>query len=171
MLQKKKSVSFYRALGLPVDTFRSQWRHAARISVLYNYWNIFVRWHICCRRCQWESKTWIFNYILTAAAFNSRNYTAKTLSYSYWQGSRGGTVCSNGFYADIWSQHQMQQYQLYLKSFLSNFGSSEVRFRCINTNIKGVYLEFFGIFMLLEMSVSKILFHRRLSYFRTSKIC
>ena len=41
-------------------------------------------------------------------------------------GSQGGTVRSNGFYADIWSQHQMQQYQLCLKSFLSNFGSSEV---------------------------------------------
>ena len=36
------------------------------------------------------------------------------------------TVCSNGFYADIWSQRQMQQYKLCLKSFLSNFGSSEV---------------------------------------------
>ena len=34
---------------------------------------------------------------------------------------RGGTVCSNRFYMDIWSQHQMQQYE-----FLSNFGSFEV---------------------------------------------
>ena len=36
------------------------------------------------------------------------------------QGCRswGGTVCSNGFYADIWSQHQMPQYKSYLKSFL-----------------------------------------------------
>ena len=41
-------------------------------------------------------------------------------------GGGGGTVCSNGFYADIWSQHQMQQYEICLKSFLSNFGSSEV---------------------------------------------
>ena len=38
----------------------------------------------------------------------------------------GGTVCSNGFYADIWSQHQMQKYQLCLKSFLWNFCSFEV---------------------------------------------
>ena len=30
----------------------------------------------------------------------------------------GGTVCSNGFYADIWSQHQVQQYKSCLKSFL-----------------------------------------------------
>ena len=38
----------------------------------------------------------------------------------------GGTVCSNGFYADISNQRQMQQYKLCLKSFLSNFGSSDV---------------------------------------------
>ena len=28
------------------------------------------------------------------------------------------TVCSNGFYADIWSQRQVQQYKSCLKSFL-----------------------------------------------------
>ena len=43
-------------------------------------------------------------------------------------------------------------------------------FRCIKTHIKGVYLAFFGIFMLLEISVSKILLHRRLWYFKTTKI-
>ena len=32
--------------------------------------------------------------------------------------------------------------------------------RCINTYIKVVYLAFFRIFMLLQMSVSKILAHR-----------
>ena len=42
-------------------------------------------------------------------------------------------------------------------------------FTCINTHIKGTYLAFFGIFMLLEMSVSKLLFHRRLWYIRTTK--
>ena len=42
--------------------------------------------------------------------------------------------------------------------------------RCINTYIKVVYLAFFGIFMLLQMSVSKILAHRRLWYFKTTKI-
>ena len=30
----------------------------------------------------------------------------------------GGTVCSNGFYADISNQHQVQQYKSCLKSFL-----------------------------------------------------
>ena len=38
----------------------------------------------------------------------------------------GGTVCSNGFYADIWSQRQVQQYKSCLKSFLQVFGSFEV---------------------------------------------
>ena len=37
--------------------------------------------------------------------------------------------------------------------------------RCINTYIKVLYLAFFWIFMLLKMSVSKILSHRRLWYF------
>ena len=33
-------------------------------------------------------------------------------------GMGGGTVCSNGFYADISNQHQIQQYKSCLKSFL-----------------------------------------------------
>ena len=37
-----------------------------------------------------------------------------------------GTVCSNGFYADIWSQHQVHQYKSCLKSFLKFFGSFEL---------------------------------------------
>ena len=41
--------------------------------------------------------------------------------------------------------------------------------RCINTYIKMVYLAFFGIFMLLQMSVSKILAHRCLWCFKTTK--
>ena len=38
----------------------------------------------------------------------------------------GGTVCSNGFYADIPNHYQMQQYESCLKSFLQTFGSFEV---------------------------------------------
>ena len=84
----------------------------------------------------------------------------------------GGTMCSNGFYADIWSQRQMQQYQLCLKSFykilvvlkyhrrLWNTIFDTDIFRCINTHSKGVYLAFSATFMLLGMSVSKIFFHR-----------
>ena len=49
---------------------------------------------------------------------------------SFWQINspylNQGTVFPIGFYADIWSQHQMQQYHLCLKSFLSNFGNFEV---------------------------------------------
>ena len=43
-------------------------------------------------------------------------------------------------------------------------------YRCINTYIKVVYWAFLGIFMLLQMSVSKILADRRLWYFKTTKI-
>ena len=42
-------------------------------------------------------------------------------------------------------------------------------YRCINTYIKVVYWAFLGIFMLLQMSVSKILADRRLWYFKTTK--
>ena len=35
-------------------------------------------------------------------------------------------VCSNGFYVDIWSQHQVHQYKSCLKSFLKFFGSFEL---------------------------------------------
>ena len=42
--------------------------------------------------------------------------------------------------------------------------------KCINTYIKVVFLAFFGIFMLLQMSVSKILAQGRLWYFKTTKI-
>ena len=42
-------------------------------------------------------------------------------------------------------------------------------YRCINTYIKVVYWAFLGIFMLLQMSVSKILTDRRLWYFKTTK--
>ena len=41
--------------------------------------------------------------------------------------------------------------------------------RCINTYIKLVYLAFFGIVMLLQMSVSKILAQGHLWYFKTTK--
>ena len=42
--------------------------------------------------------------------------------------------------------------------------------RCIITYIKVVYLAFFGIVMLLQISVSKILTHRHLCYFKATKI-
>jgi hypothetical protein len=91
-------------------------------------------------------------------------------------------VCSNGSYADISNLHQVQQYKSCLKSFykmlavLKYHGRLEANIfdtgisRCINTYIKVVYLAFFEIFMLLQMSVSKILAHRRLRYFKTTKI-
>ena len=42
--------------------------------------------------------------------------------------------------------------------------------RCINTYIKVVYLAYFGMFMLLQMSVTKILAQGRLCYFKATKI-
>ena len=83
---------------------------------------------------------------------------------------RGDTVCSNGFYADISNQNQVQQYKScyfykilivlkYHRCLWANIFDTDIN-RCINTYIKVVYLAFLGTFMLLQMSVSKILAHR-----------
>ena len=78
------------------------------------------------------------------------------------------TKCNNMKY--VWSHfYQILVVLKYHRRLWNNIFDTDI-FRCINTHIKGVYLAFFGIFMLLEMSVSKILFHRRLWYFRTTKI-
>ena len=70
----------------------------------------------------------------------------------------------------VWSHfYQLLVVLKYHRCLWNNIFDTDI-FRCINTNIKGVYLAIFGIFMLLEMSVSKILFHRRLWYIRTTKI-
>ena len=48
-----------------------------------------------------------FNYFDIKMMLKSN--TIKIKKYISW-GGQGATVCSNGYYADIWSQHQMQQY-------------------------------------------------------------
>ena len=78
------------------------------------------------------------------------------------------TKCNNINY--VWSHfYQILVVLMYRRRLWNNIFDTDI-FRCINTHIKGVYLAFFGIFMLLEMSVSKILLHRRLWYFKTTKI-
>ena len=78
------------------------------------------------------------------------------------------TKCNSIKY--VWSHfYQLLVVLKYHRCLWNNIFDTDI-FRCINTNIKGVYLAIFGIFMLLEMSVSKILFHRRLWCFRTTKI-
>ena len=78
------------------------------------------------------------------------------------------TKCNNNKY--VWSHfYQILVVLKYHRRLWNNIFDTDI-FRCINTHIKGVYLAFFAIFMLLEMSVSKIFFHRRLWYFRTTEI-
>ena len=78
------------------------------------------------------------------------------------------TKCNSIKY--VWSHfYQLLVVLKYHRRLWNNIFDTDI-FRCINTHIKGVYLAFFGIFMLLEMSVSKILLHRRLWYFKTTKI-
>ena len=70
---------------------------------------------------------------LKSSAEGSRNllglgdWSTQFLAYS----KRGGTVCSNGFYAEISNQQQMQQCKSSLKSFLSNFGSFKVPYTLV----------------------------------------
>ena len=78
------------------------------------------------------------------------------------------TKCNNINY--VWSHFYQILVVLKYHRRLWNIIFDTDIFRCINTHIKGMYLAFFWIFMLLEMSVSKILCHRRLWYFRTTKI-
>ena len=78
------------------------------------------------------------------------------------------TKCNNMKY--VWSHfYQILVVLKYHRCLWNNIFDTDI-FRCINTHIKGVYLAFFGIYMLLEMSVSNILFPRHLWYFRTTKI-
>ena len=78
------------------------------------------------------------------------------------------TKCNNINY--VWSHfYQILVVLKYHRRLWNNIFDTDI-FRCINTHIKGAYLAFFGIFMLLEMSVSKLLFHRRLWYIRTTKV-
>ena len=78
------------------------------------------------------------------------------------------TKCNNIKY--VWSHfYQILVVLKHHRRLWNNIFDTDI-FRCIKTHIKGVYLAFFGIFMLLEMFVSKILCHRRLWYFRTTKI-
>jgi hypothetical protein len=80
-----------------------------------------------------------------------------------------GSSCLLSTMSLVWSHF----YQIWLWSIIDAY--EQISFdtdisRCKNTYIKGVCLAFFGIFMFLEMSVSKILALRRLWYRKTTKI-
>ena len=83
------------------------------------------------------------------------------------------TLCSNGFYADIWNHVWSQNYKFlvvlkYHRRPWVNVFDTDIS-RCVNTYIKVVYMAFFGTFMFLKMSVSKILAQGRLWCFKTTK--
>ena len=78
------------------------------------------------------------------------------------------TKCNN--INHVWSHfYKILVVLKYHRRLWANIFDTDIS-RCINTYIKVVYLAFFGIVMLLQMSVSKILAHRRLWYFKTTKI-
>ena len=71
------------------------------------------------------------------------------------------TKCNNMKY--VWSHfYQILVVLKYHRRLWNNIFDTDI-FRCIKTHINGLYLAFFGIFMLLEMSVSNILFHTLIS--------
>ena len=117
----------------------------------------------------------IINFGIKLSKFKGYFYSLCTAGLSKPEGQ--GTVCSSRFS----NQHQVQQYKSCLQSFLkffvilkyhrclwANIFDTDI-YRCINTYIKVVYWAFLGIFMLLQMSVSRILADRLLWYIKTTK--
>ena len=77
------------------------------------------------------------------------------------------TKCNN--INHVWSHfYKILVVLKYHRRLWANIFDTDIS-RCINTYIKVVYWAFLGIFMLLQMSVSKILADRRLWYFKTTK--
>ena len=116
-------------------------------------------------------KTAVLSKSLDALFLSSIRQTgggALCVQIDFTQTFEANTKCNNINY--VWSHfYQILVVMKYHRCLWNNIFDTDI-FRCINTHIKGVYLSFFGIFMLLEMSVSKILFHRHLWYFITTKI-
>ena len=78
------------------------------------------------------------------------------------------TMCNNMNH--VWSHfYKILVVLRYHRRLWVNIFDTDIS-RCINIYIKVVYLALFGIFMLLQMSVLKILSHRRLWYFQITKI-
>ena len=78
------------------------------------------------------------------------------------------TKCNN--INHVWSHfYKILVVLKYHRHLWANIFDTDIS-RCINTYIKVVYLAFFGMFMLLQISVSKILTHRHLCYFKATKI-
>ena len=111
----------------------------------------------------WEN--WVLEF-LGSNSWDTRG--ALCVQMDFMRTFEANTKCNNNKY--VWGHfYQILVVLKYHRRLWNNIFDTDI-FRCINTHIKGVYLAFFGIFMLLEMSVSKILLHRRLWYFKSTKI-
>ena len=78
--------------------------------------------------------------------------TALCVQMDFTRTFEANTKCNNIKY--VWSHfYQILVVLKYHRRLWNNIFDTDI-FRCINTNIKGVYLAIFGIFVLLEMSLS-----------------
>ena len=94
-----------------------------------------------------------------------KNDSALCVQMDFTRTFQTNTKCNN--INHVWSH--FYKVLVVLKSMISSIFDKDTS-RCINTNVKVVYLAFSGIFMFLQMFVSKILAHRHLWYFRTAKL-
>ena len=73
----------------------SKFHKVVRFQVCDPYFRSSFSLHLCAYKCNLPSQS-----------------RRKVRKYGgFFLEGRGGTVCSNGFYADIWSQRQVQQYE------------------------------------------------------------
>ena len=123
-----------------------------------------VRWSQKCLLCRdFASSENLLGWVVTWGQKSGRG--ALCFQMDFTRTFEAYTKCSIMKYA---LNHIYQVFVVlkYHRSLWKNIFDTDI-FRCINTHIKGVYLAFFGIFMLLEMSLSKVLAHRRLWHFKT----
>ena len=121
-------------------------------------------WWLAKKRAPWKleyAQCWPFLIVLSMLTLNDAEGALCVQMDITWT-FEANTKWNNMKY--VWSHfYQILVVLKYHRCLWSNIFDTDI-FRCINTHIKGVYLAFFGIFMLLEMAVSKILFHRHLWY-------
>ena len=92
----------------------------------------------------------------------SRGGGALCVQMDFMRTFEANTKCNSNKY--VWSYfYQILVVLKYHRRLWNNIFDTNI-FRCINNNIKVTYLAFFGISMLLELSLSKILIHGRLWY-------
>ena len=118
----------------------------------------------------WRSTILIgLSYYFYSLFYNAKNWGpgALCVQMDFTQTFQTNTKCDN--INHVWSHvYKLLVVLKYHRSLWVNIFDTDIS-RCIHTYIILVYLTLFGVVMLLQMSVSKILTHMRLWYFKTTK--